>query len=145
MNEIEGAYLQDRGNSSLLRGFRNCRSYHRTRFGNGIGRLARSGRNFMSVRVCEIEPNINDEIIERTDYINEDTLLHDEETEEISEEVKEFFEQNHITRLDELSVNMDKREMITVCAVAIRKYPLAVLQVIAQYIIELTTRKGRKK
>ena len=98
----------------------------------------------MSFRVCEIEPNINDEIIERTDYINEDTLLHDEETEEISEEVKEFFEQNHITRLDELSVNMDKREMITVCCVAIRKYPLAYIQVIAEYIMELT-RKGRKR
>lgn len=149
MNEVEGVYLrdslQDRRDSSILRGFRNCRSYHRARFGNGLGNLVRSRRNYVSFRVCEIEPNINDEIIERTDFINEDTLLHDEETEEISEEVKEFFEQNHITRLDELSVNMDKREMITVCAVAIRKYPLAVLQVIAQYIIELTTRKGRKK
>ena len=145
MNEDKGAYLQDRGNSSLLRGFRNCRSYHRTRFGNGISRLVHGRTYYVPDRICEIESNINDEIIERTDYINEDTLLHDEETEEISEEVKEFFEQNHITRLDELSVNMDKREMITVCAVAIRKYPLAVLQIIAQYIIELTTRKGRKK
>ena len=145
MNEDKGAYLQDRGNSSLLRGFRNCRSYHRARFGNGISRLVRSRTYYVPDRICEIESNIDEEIIERTDYINEDTLLHDKETEEISEEVKEFFEQNHITRLDELSVNMDKREMITVCAVAIRKYPLAVLQVIAQYIIELTTRKGRKK
>lgn len=144
MNEDKGAYLQDRGNSGLLRGFRNCRSYHRARFGNGISRLVHSRTYYVPDRICEIETNINEEIIERTNYINEDTLLHDEETEEISEEVKELFEQNHITRLDELSVNMDKREMITVCCVAIRKYPLAVLQVIAQYIIELT-RKGRKK
>lgn len=144
MNEDKGAYLQDRGNSGLLRGFRNCRSYHRARFGNGISRLVHSRTYYVPDRICEIETNINEEIIERTNYINEDTLLHNEETEEISEEVKELFEQNHITRLDELSVNMDKREMITVCCVAIRKYPLAVLQVIAQYIIELT-RKGRKK
>lgn len=144
MNEDKGAYLQDRGNSSLLRGFRNCRSYHRARFRNGISRLVHSRTYYVPDRICEIETNINEEIIERTNYINEDTMLHDEETEEISEEVKEFFEQNHLTRLDELSVNMDKREMITICAVAIRKYPLAVLQVIAQYIIELT-RKGRRK
>lgn len=144
MNENEGVYLSDRGNSSLLRGFRNCRSYHRERFGNGLSRLVRDRRNYVSFRVCEIEPNIDEEVVRRTDHIDSDTMLHDEETEEITEEVKEFFEQNHITKLDELTQNMDKREMITVCAVAIRKYPLAVLQVIAEYIIELT-RKGRKK
>ena len=88
MDEDKGAYLQDRGNSSLLRGFRNCRSYHRARFGNGISRLVHSRTYYVPDRICEIESNIDEEIIERTDYINEDTLLHDEETEEISEEVK---------------------------------------------------------
>lgn len=91
-----------------------------------------------------IEPSINARIVERADYIYADTLLHEGTTEEVSEEVKEFFEQNHITRLDELITNMDKREMITVCAVAVRKYPLAYMQVLAERIIELT-RKGRKQ
>ena len=96
------------------------------------------------LRIHEIvEPNINSLVVERTDSINEDTLLHDETTEEISEEVKEFFEQNHISELDRRVANMDRREMITVCCVAVRKYPLAYLQVIAEYIIELI-RKGRK-
>lgn len=96
------------------------------------------------LRIHEIvEPNINSLVVERTDSINEDTLLHDESTEEISEEVKEFFEQNHISELDRRVANMDRREMITVCCVAVRKYPLAYLQVIAEYIIELI-RKGRK-
>ena len=144
MHEVEGSLLQDRSDSSILRGFRNCREYHRARFGNGISRLVHSRTYYVPDRICEIESNINEEIIERTDHINEDTLLHDEETEEISEEVKELFEQNHLSELDRRVDNMDKREIITICAVAIRKYPLAVLQVIAQYIIELT-RKGRKK
>lgn len=91
-----------------------------------------------------IEPNINDKVIDRADSINEDVLLHDEVTEEVSEAVKEFFERNHLTELDRLVGNMDKREMITVCCVAIRKYPLAYMQVIAEYIIELI-RKGRRK
>jgi acetyl-CoA carboxylase alpha subunit len=94
--------------------------------------------------ICEIESNIDDKVIERTDTINEDTLLHDEDTEEITEEVKEFLEQNHLSELDRRVANMDKREMITVCCVAIRKYPLAYIQVIAEYIMELT-RKGRKR
>ena len=145
MNEDKGAYLQDRGNSSLLRGFRNCRSYHRARFGNGIGHLVHSRTYYVpDRRICEIESNIDDKVIERTDTINEDTLLHDEDTEEITEEVKEFLEQNHLSELDRRVNNMDKREMITVCAVAVRKYPLAYMQVIADYILELI-RKGRKK
>lgn len=144
MNEDKGAYLQDRGNSSLLRGFRNCRSYHRARFGNGISRLVHGRTYYVPDRICEIESNIDDKVIERTDTINEDTLLHDEDTEEITEEVKEFLEQNHLSELDRRVANMDKREMITVCCVAIRKYPLAYIQVIAEYIMELT-RKGRKR
>lgn len=90
----------------------------------------------MPVRICEIEPDINREVIDRANDIDEDELLHDEE-------VTEFFEENHLSELDRRIGNMDKREMITVCCVAIRKYPLAYLQVIAQYITELT-RKGRK-
>lgn len=140
MNEIEEVYLSDRGNSSILRGFRNCRSYHRARFGNGLSRLVRSRNNYVSVRLCEIEPDINDEVVERTDYINEDTLLHDEE-------ITEFFEQNHLSELDRRVSNMDRSEMITVCCAAVRKYPLAYLQVAAHYILELikNSRKGSKK
>lgn len=92
----------------------------------------------------KIRTYINDKVIERTDSINEDTLLHEAEIEEVDEAVKEFLERGHLTELDVRIGNMDKREMITVCCVAIRKYPLAYIQVIAEYIMELT-RKGRKR
>ena len=92
----------------------------------------------------KIRTYINDKVIERTDSINEDALLHEAEIEEVDESVKEFLERGHLTELDVRIGNMDKREMITVCCVAVRKYPLAYLQVIAEYIIELI-RKGRKK
>ncbi|MBR2805891.1 MAG: hypothetical protein IKE18_03825 [Oscillospiraceae bacterium] len=92
----------------------------------------------------KIRTYINDKVIERTDSINEDKLLHEAEIEEVNEAVKEFLERGHLTELDVRIGNMDKREMITVCCVAVRKYPLAYLQVIAEYIIELI-RKGRKK
>ena len=137
MHEIEGSLLQDGSDSSVLRGFRNCREYHRARFGNGIGHLVRRWSSSVPVRVCEVEPDINQAVVDRANHINEDTLLHDED-------VTEFFEENHLSELDRLTENMDKREMITVCCVAIRKYPLAYIQVIAEYIMELT-RKGRKR
>ena len=137
MHEVEGSLLQDRSDSSILRGFRNCREYHRARFGNGIGHLVRRWSSSVPARICEVEPDINQAVVDRANFINEDTLLH-------NEDVTEFFEENHLSELDRLIKNMDKREMITVCCVAIRKYPLAYIQVIAEYIMELT-RKGRKR
>ena len=83
-----------------------------------------------------ISETINQEVIDRTDFINADTLLHDE--------IVEFFEEEHLSELDRRIGNMDKREMITVCCVAVRKYPLAYLQVLAEYMIDLI-RKGRRK
>ena len=137
MHEVEGSLLQDGSDSSVLRGFRNCREYHRARFGNGIGNLVRRWSSSVPARICEVEPDINQVVVDRANFINEDTLLH-------NEDVTEFFEENHLSELDRLIENMDKREMITVCCVAIRKYPLAYIQVIAEYIMELT-RKGRKR
>ena len=85
-----------------------------------------------------VDPHlINPEVIERTEFIYNGKLLTDEE-------VKELFEEEHQTELDVRIGNMDKREMITVCCAAIRKYPFAYIQVIAEYIIELS-RKGRKR
>ena len=86
----------------------------------------------------EVDPElINPTVIDRTEFIYKGRLL-------TSEEVKELFEDEHQTELDVRIGNMDKREMITVCCAAIRKYPLAYIQVIAEYIMELT-RKGRKR
>ncbi len=79
---------------------------------------------------------INQKVIDRADFINADKLLH--------EEVVELLEEQHLTELDHRIGNMSKREMITVCCVAIRKFPLAYMQVLAEYLMELT-RKGRKK
>lgn len=136
MNEIEGSRIQLRSHNiiSWIRGI--GRGDNRPGIPYGIYSIHRDRNYHVPVRICEIEPDINREVIDRANDIDEDELLHDEE-------VTEFFEENHLSELDRRITNMDKREMITVCCVAIRKYPLAYLQVIAQYITELT-RKGRK-
>jgi len=91
--------------------------------------------------IRNVDPELIDpEVIERTAFIYKGKLL-------TAEEVKELFEEEHETELDHRISNMDKREMITVCCAAVRKYPLEYLQVIAEYIMELIkdSRKGRKK
>lgn len=88
--------------------------------------------------IRNVDPELIDpEVIRRTNFIYKGKLL-------TGEEVTELFEEEHETELDHRISNMDRREMITVCCAAIRKYPLAYLQVAAEYIIELT-RKGRRK
>ena len=147
MNEIEGRSIQSGRNHILSRIIGTCGGNNYQGIKGNLYPVLRSGTGDVSCGIYKIEPNINDTVIERTDFIVEDNLLHDEETEEVSEAVKEFFERNHLSELDRRIENMDKREMTTVCCVAIRKYPLAYLQVIAEYIMELIkdSRKGRKK
>lgn len=89
--------------------------------------------------IRNVDPEtINPEVVKRTRFIYKGKIL-------TGEEVKELFEEEHETELARIISNMDKREMITVCCAAIRKYPLAYLQVVAEYLIELTKRKGRKR
>lgn len=91
--------------------------------------------------IANVDPKVIDpEVIQRGEIIYHGQLL-------TIEEVKELFEEEHLTELDRRIKNMDRREMITVCCAAIRKYPLEYLQVAAQYIMELiaNSRKGRKK
>ena len=88
--------------------------------------------------IVNVDPEtIDPEVVGRTEFIVNGKLL-------TQEEVKELFEEAHETELNHRIGNMDKREMITVCCAAIRKYPFAYIQVIAEYIIELS-RKGRKR
>lgn len=90
--------------------------------------------------IMNVDPEtIDPEVVGRTEFIVNGKFL-------TKEEVTELFEEVHETELDHRIGNMDKREMITVCCAAIRKYPLEYLQVVAQYILELIkdSRKGRR-
>lgn len=82
------------------------------------------------------KPIVKRQTIDRTDLIDSDTILRDEAT-------KEYFEECHLSELDERIGNLDKREMITVLCVAVRKYPFVYLQVLAEWILEELIKKRR--
>ena len=84
----------------------------------------------------EEKPYIDRQVIDRADLIESDTILRDEESKEIMEEY-------HLTELDVRIKNLDKREMIRVMCVAVRKYPFAYLQVLAEWILEELIKKRR--
>lgn len=91
---------------------------------------------YKTFKKCNEKPYIDKQVIDRTDLIDSDTILRDEET-------KELIEEYHLTELDVRMTNLDKREMITVLCVAVRKYPFAYLQVLAEWIVEELTKKRR--
>lgn len=90
-------------------------------------------------REIDSEAFINDEVIERVEFVDSDVLLH--------EEVTELLEKRHISELDRIMQNLDKREMIAVLCVAVRKMPFVYMQVLAEWVLEefVNKRKGVKK
>ena len=85
------------------------------------------------------EAFVNEEVLKRVDFIDSDVLLHDE--------VVELFEKRHLSELDRIVKNLDKREMITILCVAVRQRPFVYLQVLAEWVLEelINKRKGVKK
>lgn len=88
------------------------------------------------------EAFVNKEIIDRIDYIEEDSLLHDDSW-KLGHDAEEQ-EVRHISELYRVADNMDKRELLTICSLAVRKHPFAYMQVLAEFIVEEMFDKNRK-
>lgn len=88
------------------------------------------------------EAYVNDKLIETVDTIIDESVLDDSYT--IGSNVEEQ-ELRHISELWRISDNMDKHELATICARAVRKYPLMVLHVIGEYIIEVLKEGDKRK
>lgn len=73
---------------------------------------------------------IDKDLINTVDYIEEDTLLHDDSWKWSATEEDAL----HLTKLRDMADNFDKREILTICSFAVRKYPMNYLQVLAEYI-----------
>jgi len=93
-------------------------------------------------REIDEEAFINREVIDKVDYIEEDCLLHDDSWK--VKDTEEEQEQRHISELWRIADNMDKRELLTICSMSVRKYPFAYLQVLAEWIIEELIEKNRR-
>ena len=88
------------------------------------------------------ETLINGKVVERVDYIDKELLLNGEWEEQRN---SSFLEKWNISELDRKSAVMEKRELITVCQQAVRRYPMMYLQVLAEYIVEIIKKQRRVK
>lgn len=80
------------------------------------------------------EPFINQEICDRSEWITEDTILHDD-TFKIHD--KEEEEAKHLSELWRMTRAMDKRELAVCTMRAMEKYPFMVMQVVAEYVVRI--------
>lgn len=85
---------------------------------------------------------INEALIERVDFIDNELLLNGEWE----------YQRNHGTNekrleseLDRIADAMEKRDYIVICQKAVRKYPFMFMQVLAEYVIELLSNQRRVK
>ena len=76
--------------------------------------------------ITKNEPFVNEELLERLDHIE----MFDER---ISNQVMEDMHHSELARIFE---NADERDVLTVCYVAVRRFPLKYLTVLMDYLLE---------
>ena len=82
----------------------------------------------------EGEPFVNQDLVDRSEWIINDTILHDD-TFKIHD--KEEEEANHLSELWRLTRGMDKRELAVCTMSAMETYPFMVMQVVAEYLVRI--------
>lgn len=85
------------------------------------------------------EPFVNQDMLDRSEWVMKDTILHDD-TFKIHDTEEE--EANHLSELWRLTRGMDKRELAICTMRAMEKYPFMVMQVVAEYLVRI--KEGKK-
>lgn len=93
------------------------------------------------LREIDTDAFVNEGLIERVDKIVDESCLDKSYKIDAIEEQEE----RHISELWRITGNMDKRELATVCARAVREYPLMYLHVLGEFIIEVLTEGEKRK
>ena len=74
----------------------------------------------------DISPLVNEEMSKKIDDLQnfDETVAH------------KFFEDINVTRIMEMFENADERDILTVCYIAVRRFPLKYVTVLMDYILE---------
>ena len=91
-------------------------------------------------RYDDDEPFINDEFIDRVNYVVDDSILHDDTFKEWEHDIDKQ-EKMHLSELGRVCQNFTKSDFAAVVITAMENYPYMVLQIVAEYIINL----GKKR
>ena len=77
---------------------------------------------------------INDNLIDRVDWINKDTILHDDTWKSWEKHLGDE-EALHLTEWCRILENCTKSELAVSTIVAMENYPFMVLQIVAEYLV----------
>jgi len=91
--------------------------------------------------IIEDEPFINEDFYGRVQWVVDDVILHDETFKEWEHDIDKQ-EQMHLSELGRICQNFTKSDFAAVVITAMENYPFMVLQIAAEYIVNL--KKGEK-
>lgn len=91
--------------------------------------------------ITEDEPFINEDFYGRVQWVVDDVILHDDTFKDWEHDIDKQ-EQMHLSELGRICQNFTKSDFAAVVITAMENYPFMVLQIAAEYIVNL--RKGEK-
>jgi hypothetical protein len=80
------------------------------------------------------EPFINTDLIDRVDWIVDDSILHDDTWKEWEHDIDKQ-EEMHLSELYRMLENFTQTDLAVATIVAMENYPFMVLQIVAEYIV----------
>ena len=83
----------------------------------------------------EEEPFINTDLIDKINWVVDDSILHDDTWKEWEHDIDKQ-EQMHLSELGRICQNFSKSDFAAVVITAMENYPFMVLQVVAEYIVD---------
>ena len=89
----------------------------------------------------EDEPFINTDLIDRINWVVDDSILHDETWKEWEHDIDKQ-EQMHLSELYRMLENFTKTDLAVATVVAMENFPFMVLQIVAEYIINLEGKRN---
>ena len=84
----------------------------------------------------EDKPFVNEELIDRIDWIVDDVILHDETFKEWEHDIDRQ-EKMHLSELGRMCQNFTKTDFAAIVITAMENYPFMVMQIAAEYIQNL--------
>ena len=90
----------------------------------------------------EEEPFINTDLIDKINWVVDDSILHDDTWKEWEHDIDKQ-EQMHLSELGRICQNFSKSDFAAVVITAMENYPFMVLQVVAEYIVDKENRDGK--
>jgi hypothetical protein len=91
-------------------------------------------------RKIDNEPFINEDLMDRVDWIVDDVILHDDTWKKWEHDIEKQ-EEMHLSELYRMLENFTKTDLAVATIVAMENYPFMVLQIVAEYIINKEEKK----